>query len=119
MPRHNRRSCRSTILTGWPGGRAVTRSDAYLLGRSEAEPERIVAEVAALVRPGGMIASQEADFVGHLCDPPLAAWTRLLDAYHAYARARGIDLHIGRRTHRLFRDAGIVDIRVDPMVRAL
>jgi ubiquinone/menaquinone biosynthesis C-methylase UbiE len=83
------------------------------------EPERIVAEVVALVRPGGMIASQEADFVGHLCDPPLAAWTRLLDAYHAYTRARGIDLYIGRRTHRLFRDAGIVDIRVDPMVRAL
>lgn len=82
------------------------------------EPERMVAEVVALVRPGGMVASQEADFVGHLCDPPHAAWSRLLDAYHAYTRARGIDLFIGRRTHRLFRAAGVVDLHVDPIVRA-
>lgn len=68
--------------------------------------------------PVFLIASQEADFVGHLCDPPLGAWTRLLDAYHAYSRAHGVDLNIGRRTHRLFRGAGIVDIRVEPMVRA-
>ena len=78
----------------------------------------MVAEMVALVRPGGMVASQEADFVGHLCDPPHAAWSRLLDAYHAYTRARGIDLFIGRRTHRLFRAAGVVDLHIDPIVRA-
>jgi hypothetical protein len=37
----------------------------------------------------------------------------LLDAYHAYSDAQGIDLCIGRRTHRLFRAAGVVDISVD------
>jgi ubiquinone/menaquinone biosynthesis C-methylase UbiE len=45
------------------------------------EPERVVAEMVALVRPGGWIASFEADYLTHLCDPPLAAWTRLLDAF--------------------------------------
>jgi SAM-dependent methyltransferase len=79
-------------------------------------PERIVREMVALVRPGGWIASFEADFVAHLTDPPLPAWTRLLDAYTAYSAAQGIDLFVGRRTHRLFRDAGVADIRVDAVL---
>ena len=40
------------------------------------EPERIVREMVSLVRPGGWVASYEADFVAHICDPPLPAWTR-------------------------------------------
>ncbi len=80
------------------------------------EPERIVREMVSLVRPGGWVASFEADFVAHICDPPLPAWTRLVDAYIAYSAAQGIDLFVGRRTHRLFRAAGVVDIRVDAVV---
>jgi SAM-dependent methyltransferase len=80
------------------------------------EPERIVREMVALVRPGGWIASFEADFLGHICDPPHPAWTRLLGAYTAHASAQGIDLCVGRRTHRLFRDAGVTDIAVDAVV---
>ncbi len=77
------------------------------------EPHRIVREMVALVRPGGWIASFEADFVAHFCDPPLPAWERLLNAYIAYSGAQGIDLFIGRRTHRLFREAGLSDIHAD------
>ena len=51
------------------------------------------------------------------CDPPNPEWTRLLDAYQAYSAAQGIDLCAGRRTHRLFRAAGVVDIHVDAIVR--
>ena len=80
------------------------------------QPERIVAEMVSLVRPGGWVASFEADFVAHICDPPLPAWTRLLDAYTAYSAAQGIDLFIGRRGHRPFREAGVVDLRVDAVV---
>ncbi len=80
------------------------------------EPERIVREMVSLVRPGGWVASFEADFLAHICDPPLPEWTRLLDAYAAYSAAQGIDLFVGRRTHRLFRAAGVVDIRVDAVV---
>jgi len=77
------------------------------------EPERIVAEMVALVRPGGWVASFEADYLTHLCDPPLPAWTRLLNAFAAYSAAQGIDLFVGRRTHRMFRAAGVTDLRVD------
>jgi SAM-dependent methyltransferase len=80
------------------------------------EPERIVREMVSLVRPGGWVASFEADFLGRLCDPPLPEWTRLFDAYKAYSAAQGIDLFVGRRTHRLFRAAGVVDIGVDAVV---
>jgi SAM-dependent methyltransferase len=80
------------------------------------EPERIVREMIALVRPGGWVASFEADYLPYCCDPPLDAWARLLEAYSAYAHAQGIDLSIGRRTHRLFKDAGVVDIHVDAIV---
>ena len=80
------------------------------------QPERIVREMVSLVRPGGWVASFEADFIGLTYDPPLQALTRLLDAYKAYSAAQGIDLFVGRRTHRLFRDAGVVDIHVDAVV---
>ena len=80
------------------------------------EPARIVREAVALVRPGGWVASFEADYLPECCDPPLPAWTRLLEAYSAYARMQGIDLAAGRHMHRVFREAGVSDIVVDAIV---
>jgi SAM-dependent methyltransferase len=80
------------------------------------EPARIVREAVALVRPGGWVASFEADYLPDCCDPSLPAWTRLLQAYSAYARMQGIDLSAGRHMHRLFRAAGVTDIVVDAVV---
>jgi SAM-dependent methyltransferase len=80
------------------------------------EPEGVAAEMAALARPGGAVASYEADYLPHLCDPPLAAWNRLFEIFQAYSRARGVDLFVGRRTHRMLRDAGLIDVRVKPVI---
>jgi len=80
------------------------------------EPERIVKEMVELVKPGGIVASHEADYLPHLCDPPSPAWDRLFEVYDSYSRAHGIDLFVGRRTHRMFHDAGIVDLQVNPIV---
>jgi ubiquinone/menaquinone biosynthesis C-methylase UbiE len=80
-------------------------------------PEQIIEEMVALVNPGGMVASHEVVF-SPICDPPLRAWDRLLDIYKAYSVAHGIDLSVGRRTHRMFRDAGIVDIHINPIISA-
>ena len=82
------------------------------------KPEAIVREMVALVRPGGRVASLEADASSSVIDPPSPEFERLQAVYGAYARSQGIDLAIGRRTHRLFREAGLVDIDVDPTVRA-
>jgi SAM-dependent methyltransferase len=79
-------------------------------------PEAIVAEAARLVRPGGVVAFHEADFVSHLCEPPCDAWSRLLDAYLALFSASGIDLHVGRRVPGLLRAAGLEDVEARPIV---
>jgi SAM-dependent methyltransferase len=80
------------------------------------KPESIVREIVSLVKPGGWIASFEADFLPETTDPPAPEYARLRAAYDANARSQGIDLHVGRRTHRLFREAGLTDIHVDAAV---
>jgi ubiquinone/menaquinone biosynthesis C-methylase UbiE len=80
------------------------------------EPEEIVAEMVALVRPGGIVALHEADWVAHVCDPPLPAWNRLMRALEAYAEANGIDMFIGRRVVRMLETAGLLDIRTNPLI---
>lgn len=81
-------------------------------------PEEIVAEMARLVRPGGVIALHEPDSTTQRCDPPLAAQTRLLQILNAYAEINGIDRSIGLRVPRMLRDLGLFDIRVNPLVHA-
>lgn len=79
------------------------------------EPQRVVDEMAALVRPGGVVASHEADWFGWICDPPSNAWNALLGAFDAYSSANGIDLAVGRKTHRMLRAAGLIDVQVRPV----
>jgi ubiquinone/menaquinone biosynthesis C-methylase UbiE len=78
--------------------------------------ETVVREMVRLVRPGGVVASHEADYISHFCDPPLRAWDRLFEVFKEYSARSEIDLFIGRRTHRLFREAGLVDIEVKPVI---
>jgi len=82
------------------------------------EPQRVVEEMIALARPGGAVASHEADWGAFLCDPPSPAWDRLLEVFMAYSRKNGIDLFVGTKTHQMFRAAGLTDIRVNPLIHA-
>jgi len=79
-----------------------------------AQPEEIVAEMARLARPGGLVLLQEVDHVSWQCEPPHDAWTQLLRTFHAVARDNGADPLIGRRTPGMLRRAGLlgVDVRV-------
>jgi 2-polyprenyl-3-methyl-5-hydroxy-6-metoxy-1,4-benzoquinol methylase len=81
-------------------------------------PEEIVREAVALARPGGAVAFHEIDFVAVLCDPPSRAFTALVDLFVTFTRSNGNDLYIGRRLHRLLREAGLVDVRTHPIVHA-
>ena len=82
------------------------------------QPERIIDEMAALVKPGGAVALHEADWGLQLCDPPLAAWDRMLGLLMDYSEANGIDPFIARRVPRMLRAAGLVEVQVNPIVRA-
>jgi SAM-dependent methyltransferase len=70
-------------------------------------PERIVAEIAALARPGGWVALEEIDAISHVCDPPHPSFDRLLQAEIGVWTG---DLAIGRKLPRLLRAAGLTEI---------
>jgi len=82
------------------------------------EPEQILAEMVRLVRPDGVVALHEADSATQRCEPPLPAQQRLLELLDTYAQMNGIDRSIGLRVPRMLREAGVLDIRVNPLVHA-
>ena len=74
------------------------------------EPAEVVAEMARLAKPGGLVASQEADAEFSICYPPLPEWDRLLALFRASFPRAGADLRLGRRLPELFRAAGLTDV---------
>jgi SAM-dependent methyltransferase len=101
--------------SGLPGG-YFDLATARLVLVNVPQPEQIVAEAVRLTRPGGAVAFHEADALTRIPDPPLYAWTRLMDLLGQYAESNGIDLFVGRRLPTLLRDAGLVDIQSRPIV---
>jgi len=81
-------------------------------------PQQVVREMVALARPGGIVASHEADWGASICDPRSPAWDRLVAVFEAYSRSVGIDLFVGRKTHRMFREAGLINIQVTPLIHS-
>lgn len=73
-------------------------------------PERIVAEMVRLARPGGVVALQDIDGLSWICEPPHPAWERVMEAVVA---AWIGDPFLGRRLPGLLRDAGLVDVAID------
>ena len=51
-----------------------------------------------------------------MCDPPSQAWDTVGKLFMAVAEKNGNDLHLGRKLPRLLREAGLVDVRVNPIV---
>ena len=80
------------------------------------KPEFLVKEMVRLVRPGGAVALHEADATTQRYDPPLPAQARLLQILNSYAELNGIDRTIGLKLPRLLREAGLVDVQVNPLV---
>ncbi len=82
------------------------------------EPERVVAEMVRLVRPGGVIAVEEVDVYSWICEPSHPAWTRLFNAFETLYREDSKDPRVGRRVPRMLRAAGLdkVDCNVHARV---
>jgi SAM-dependent methyltransferase len=79
-------------------------------------PEQLIDEMVKLVRPGGVVALHEPDPTPGRLDPPHFAQARLLELRNTVATLNGIDWAIGPRIPRMLREAGVLDIRVRPMV---
>jgi SAM-dependent methyltransferase len=76
------------------------------------EPAEVITEMVRLAKPGGWVASQEPDVEYSLCYPPLPAWDRIGEIFHASFSRSGADLCIGRRLTELYRQAGLEEIEV-------
>jgi SAM-dependent methyltransferase len=85
---------------------------ARLLLANVPDPRRVVAEMAALVRPGGVVALQELDWTSWVCYPAHPAWDRLKEALRDFRARRGLDVHMGRRLPGLLRGAGLGEVRL-------
>ena len=103
--------------TGLPRG-MFDVATARLVLVNVSNPEQIVCEMVALVRPGGIVALYEADWVGVVCDPPLPAWNRLTELLSNYSSMNGIDLFVGRKIPRMLRKAGLIDVETIPLIHA-
>ena len=101
--------------TGLPE-RAFDLATARLVLVNVPEPEQLVAEMVRLIRPGGVVALDEPDANTTRCDPPHPAQTRLLQVLNTYAEMNGIDRSIGLRVPRMLREAGLADVRVNPVI---
>jgi hypothetical protein len=69
-----------------------------------------------LVRPGGVVALHEPDATTQRYDPPLPAQARLVQVLNTYAEMNDIDRTIGLKLPRMLREAGVIDIHVNPLV---
>ena len=80
---------------------------ARLLLVNVAEPQRVVFELSALTRFGGIVALEEVDWISWICEPPHPAWDRLRDLLREFRHRRGLDVYLGRQLPGLLRGAGV------------
>ncbi len=110
---------------------SFARGDAYALAFPDAsfdlvvcrhvlqaipEPERAVAEMRRVTRPGGWLHLLLEDYDLIQASPASEALARFWELPRAFARASSTDMHVGRRGWTLLRDAGLVDVRHEDVV---
>jgi 2-polyprenyl-3-methyl-5-hydroxy-6-metoxy-1,4-benzoquinol methylase len=74
------------------------------------EPEKVLAHVRQLVRPGGRIVLEDIDMSGSYCHPHDPAHTRYAELYTEAVRRNGGDADLGRRLPSIARAAGLRDV---------
>jgi SAM-dependent methyltransferase len=76
------------------------------------DPQCVVREMHRVVKPGGCVGVCENDVSLIRFDPPCPAFERAWSAFIDFQASLGGDGLIGRRLHRLFREAGFADIEL-------
>jgi SAM-dependent methyltransferase len=63
------------------------------------DPARVLARVAAALKPGGVVVAEDVDFGGAFCHPERAAYRRYCEWYRAVVARRGGDADLGRKLY--------------------
>lgn len=101
--------------TGLPRG-SFDLVHVRFVGGTVGRPQELMAEAIALVRPGGIVAFQEADLSTLKCYPPHPAWDRLTQLLEQVFVCVGNDIRLGQRLYQLARHAGLEDVQYRPFL---
>jgi ubiquinone/menaquinone biosynthesis C-methylase UbiE len=101
--------------TGLPGDAFDLVHVRYLAGTA-GQPGALLTEAIRLARPGGVVAFQEPDTDTLACHPGHPAWDRLKTALQEGFACVGADTRLAKRLYRLFREAGLRDVRYRPFL---
>jgi ubiquinone/menaquinone biosynthesis C-methylase UbiE len=98
----------SAFATGLPRG-AFDVAFSRLLLKHVDRPEDAVAEMRALLRPGGRVACEEAVIESSSCDPPAPAHQRLQELSTQMFARNGTDWQVARRLYQLIVAQGFTE----------
>lgn len=101
-----------------PGSFDLVHERLVLINLPAASQPQLVAEMTALARPGGIVATESWDRASFVCHPIHPSWDLMEVAYRDAVRATNGDGTTGRTLPSLLRSAGLSDVRTKVHVRA-
>jgi SAM-dependent methyltransferase len=101
-----------------PGSFDLVHERLVLINLPAASQPQLVAEMTALARPGGIVATESWDRASFVCYPIHPSWDLMEVAYRDAVRATNGDGTTGRTLPSLLRSAGLSDVRTKVHVRA-
>jgi ubiquinone/menaquinone biosynthesis C-methylase UbiE len=75
-------------------------------------PAEALAQMAALLRPGGVLVVQDMVMSHMLTDPPTRAYARFVELAAQLGEVLGVDYDVGRRLFGMFRELGMTELSV-------
>ncbi len=99
--------------TGLPDG-SFDLVHIRFLASTAGQPGRLIAEARRLLKPGGTLAMQEADFPTLRCYPPHPAWAQLAELFASAFPGHDSDDPVAQQLYRMLRQAGFQDVQYRP-----
>lgn len=97
------------VAAAWPIADADLIYGRFILTHLK-QPQDLLAQAMAALKPGGMILIEDIDIAGRFCYPENAAIETSFQLYMALSRRRGGDPIIGRRLGLLLEEAKFADV---------
>jgi len=99
----------SDVTKRWPVAEADLVYGRFILTHLK-QPQDLLAQAMAALKPGGMILIEDIDIAGCFCYPENTAVDASFQLYMALSRRRGGDPIVGRRLGLLLEEAGFGDV---------